>query len=81
MSQSYPHMCRDGHIEIGHADSEHERCPLCRVIDHGTMLVIALDRIITLSDERIGDIPEGPLYDCLAQIMAMALTAKREMPG
>lgn len=27
--KSYPHMCRDGHVEIGHADSEHEMCPLC----------------------------------------------------
>lgn len=26
----YPHMCRMGHVEIGHADSEHEGCPLCR---------------------------------------------------
>jgi len=29
---SYPHMCRDGHIQIGHADSEHEQCPLCRAM-------------------------------------------------
>lgn len=26
----YPHMCRDGHVEIGHADSSSEMCPLCR---------------------------------------------------
>jgi hypothetical protein len=25
----YPHMCRDGHAEIGHSDSESEMCPLC----------------------------------------------------
>jgi hypothetical protein len=25
-------MCRDDHIEIGHSDSEHEQCPLCRLI-------------------------------------------------
>jgi len=25
----YPHMCRDDHVEIGHADSESEMCPLC----------------------------------------------------
>ena len=30
---TYPHMCRMNHVEIGHADSEHERCPLCRVND------------------------------------------------
>lgn len=28
----YPHMCRDGHQQIGHSDSEHEMCPLCREI-------------------------------------------------
>lgn len=27
---AYPHMCRDGHQQIGHSDSEHEQCPLCR---------------------------------------------------
>lgn len=26
-------MCRDEHQEIGHSDSENERCPLCRAID------------------------------------------------
>ena len=25
-----PHMCRMDHVEIRHADSEHEECPLCR---------------------------------------------------
>ena len=29
-ANSYPHMCRDGHERIGHSDSEHEMCPLCR---------------------------------------------------
>lgn len=29
--KSYPHMCRTDHVEIGHSDSEHERCPLCRM--------------------------------------------------
>lgn len=29
-SNRYAHMCRDEHIEIGHNDSEHEQCPLCR---------------------------------------------------
>lgn len=27
---TYPHMCRDEHEEIGHRDGEHEMCPLCR---------------------------------------------------
>lgn len=29
----YPHMCRDDHPQIGHSDSENERCPLCRAND------------------------------------------------
>lgn len=29
----YAHMCRDGHVMIGHNDSEHEQCPLCRARD------------------------------------------------
>lgn len=30
---SYPHMCRDDHIEIGHAYSgDDERCPLCQAM-------------------------------------------------
>jgi len=28
----YPHMCRDEHKEIGHADSESEMCPVCTAI-------------------------------------------------
>lgn len=34
--RQYPHMCRDEHQEIGHSDSEHERCPLCRAIDRAS---------------------------------------------
>lgn len=33
MPRAYPHMCRMDHVEIGHADSSEERCPLCRAID------------------------------------------------
>lgn len=33
MPWSYPHMCRDEHQQIGHGDSAHERCPLCRAMD------------------------------------------------
>ena len=31
----YPHMCRDGHREVGHADSENEQCPVCLARDEG----------------------------------------------
>jgi hypothetical protein len=27
---TYAHMCRDEHVQIGHNDSEHEMCPVCR---------------------------------------------------
>jgi hypothetical protein len=31
--RTYPHMCRNDHIEIGHAYSgDDERCPLCQTI-------------------------------------------------
>lgn len=29
----YAHMCRMDHEQIGHNDSEHEQCPLCRAQD------------------------------------------------
>ncbi len=31
-AERLPHMCRDDHTEIRHADSTHERCPLCRMM-------------------------------------------------
>lgn len=35
MPHTYAHMCRDGHTEIGHNDSDsgHELCPLCRALN------------------------------------------------
>jgi hypothetical protein len=30
MTHTYAHMCRDGHVQIGHNDSEYEMCQLCR---------------------------------------------------
>ena len=32
MASHKPRVCRDGHPEIAHADSEHEQCPLCQVL-------------------------------------------------
>lgn len=37
-ARAYPHMCQDEHIQIGHADSEHEMCPLCREIAKSEVL-------------------------------------------
>lgn len=45
---SYPHMCRDDHEEIGYSDSEHERCPLCRTEDHVTDLAEDLALALTV---------------------------------
>lgn len=45
MSHSYAHMCRDGHVQIGHNDSEHEQCPLCRAM-------AALVQIADMADGR-----------------------------
>lgn len=42
MSFTYAHMCRSDHQQIGHNDSEHERCPLCRANDHVERLEEAL---------------------------------------
>lgn len=36
---TYAHMCRDGHVEVGHNDSGHEQCPLCRA--QATLMAIA----------------------------------------
>jgi hypothetical protein len=47
MATTFPHMCRDGHIEIGHADSEHELCPMCRLRNEHEALVTAL-RVIAM---------------------------------
>jgi hypothetical protein len=41
MTEKYAHFCADGHQPIGHNDSEHELCPLCR----------ALNEIEALEDE------------------------------
>jgi hypothetical protein len=44
---TYAHMCRDGHEQIGHRDSEHELCPLCRVI--GALRHVIDDKDVTYS--------------------------------
>jgi hypothetical protein len=49
--RSYPHMCRDEHVEIGHSDSsDDERCPLCRVIS-------ALQSVLEENDEFRATLP------------------------
>lgn len=47
MSERYSHMCRDDHEQIGHNDSEHEMCPVCRAKGQHTQLVTGLQQVIT----------------------------------
>ena len=44
-ANSYPHMCRDEHEQIGHRDSEHEMCPVCRALGRVTRLAEALRQV------------------------------------
>ena len=32
MAYEYAHMCRDGHLQIGHNDSTDELCPMCHAV-------------------------------------------------
>lgn len=53
----YPHMCQDGHPQIGHSDSEHEQCPLCRALSDVEVARGALEGICGR------DVPSGiPSY-------------------
>ena len=48
LQKAYPHFCQDGHPPIGHSDSEHEMCPLCRVVAIATRM--ATDRTYERGD-------------------------------
>lgn len=48
---SYPHMCRDEHVQIGHADNSSELCPLCRVINERDALRAEVKRLTGAGDE------------------------------
>lgn len=54
--RQYPHMCRDGHVEIGHADSgDDERCPACRGrdrADQAEALLAEADELIAYLFDR-----------------------------
>lgn len=70
MPFTYPHMCRSDHIQIGHDDSEHELCPLCRVIG-------ALERVVhdVHEYERVNNLHPNPgrteCWDSVANAMAI----------
>lgn len=66
MTRTYAHMCRDDHQEIGHNDSEHEQCPLCRA--HGE-IVAAWEKL-----ESFGFPPPGiPEFGDLPKAIEAAL--------
>lgn len=49
---TYPHMCRDGHPELGHAEST--GCPICfPVIDGGALVQVRLIRDFSLEDGEV----------------------------
>jgi hypothetical protein len=75
---SYPHMCRDEHVEIGHSDSEHEMCPLCRALG---ALVNAEERLAALSwtpisednmprveEDEVGALEDEGNWQCMSAI-------------
>jgi len=51
--RTYPHMCSMDHIEIGHWDSEHEQCPLCRLIGALDAALESLDAPSTRGERRL----------------------------
>ncbi len=62
---SYAHMCRDGHAQIGHSDSSHEQCPLCRAM-------AALQTIAELPD---GDDVSGKMAESMSYTAKAALSS------
>lgn len=62
MSYSYAHTCRDGHVQIGHNDSEHEQCPLCR----------ALNALLKIKELPESDDVSGVMAEEMASIAAHA---------
>lgn len=50
---SFSHWCRQDHEIIGHNDSEHERCPLCRCQDDRDALAAELAVTEKLYEEMV----------------------------
>lgn len=61
--QPYPHMCRDGHVQIAHSESEHEQCPLCR----------AMAALVKIKELPESDDVSGCMAEDMAGIAANAL--------
>lgn len=50
----FPHMCRMGHPPIGHSESEHEECPLCRAISIADEAIAFADAHYPKKAEELG---------------------------
>jgi hypothetical protein len=64
---SFPHMCRDDHPEIGYSGSETELCPLCHAIAAREEAVAMVKRAVEILRECNTSAPaiEGWLEDVL----------------
>lgn len=69
---NYAHMCREDHVEIGHNDSENERCPLCRVLD-------ALIEIIEEGGGRKLTLPYAIRVDEIARRVLQSVKAEERL--
>jgi len=60
MSERFAHVCQDGHELIGHNDSEHELCPLCRMNQEGGLQaqIAALVSAVTARNAQLAAISE-----------------------
>jgi hypothetical protein len=67
-------MCRDGHVQIGHNDSEHELCPLCRC----RSALAAISEAVALAEERTAKDGFDHGTSHVAQEVALAVTEERE---
>lgn len=88
---SYPHMCRDGHPEIGHSGDD-EVCPLCKAqaeIEHLRSLAGAVSDGQSMADikrelregdtmAKAYDIPQTPITDALREGAARAGKSLKE---
>lgn len=69
---SYAHMCRMDHVQIGHDDSEHERCPLCRANDRAD----ALEAMLASQSAMLADIARAAGYKLGEQYSAAGIIAR-----
>lgn len=69
---AYPHMCRNEHQEIGHADSEHEMCPLCRANAATEAAQEALEQILAWAEAYPIEVFPEPDWKRSAEVLKAA---------